>query len=360
MTTAPRLIVESVFSMASAGRPVASPKPTELTWETTLESFAFRCKSQNLSERTQGLYAEKLRALRRWMADNGDPRPAAVQPDNLRSFLNACKARCISDQTVDGYFRVMRTFFSFLRSDGLLPASPMERVERPRRERRFAQAITPDQLQRIFAQIDTQDALGQRDHALISLLADTGLRLTEALALKLSDLDWATRSAVVLGKGRKERRIVFGDSVRKELQAWLCVRGAIADSDWLWVNRHGTQMQANNFEQRMKDATRRAGIAARRLSPHALRHFFALQFLRNGGDVMALQKLLGHTTLDMVRNYVNMNDDDALEAHRRASPLDRLVQAPAAHKGESPPTPKPAILPKAAAGAHFPTHGGTA
>ena len=70
------------------------------------------------------------------------------------------------------------------------------------------------------------------------------------------------------------------------------------------------------------------GFAAKRLFPHALRHFFALQFLKNGGDVMTLQKLLGHTSLDMVRNYVNMTDDDALAAHRLASPLDKMGPLP--------------------------------
>ena len=78
----------------------------------------------------------------------------------------------------------------------------------------------------------------------------------------------------------------------------------------------------------MKWHTKKAGIASARLSPHALRHFFALSFLKNGGDAMSLQKLLGHTSLEMVRRYVNMTDDDVMAKHRLASPLDRMTALP--------------------------------
>jgi integrase/recombinase XerD len=102
----------------------------------------------------------------------------------------------------------------------------------------------------------------------------------------------------------------------------------VGGSDWLWINRYGVPLKGYSFTLRLKQYTKAAGIAAKRLSPHALRHFFALTFLKNGGDVMALQKLLGHSSLEMVRNYVNMTDDDALAKHRLASPLDRMGPLP--------------------------------
>lgn len=307
---------------------LASLKPETLTWDVALRLFLLRCKSKNLSVRTQGLYTEKLRNFRKWIEPNGADRPAAVESGHLRAFLGAYKTRGVSDLTVDAFYRILATFWRFLERDGLVLVNPMGKVERPRREQRFAKPVTEHQLRLILQTMDTRDVLGLRDYTLTLLLADTGLRLSEALAMKLSDIDWATNSMVVMGKGRKERRVAFGQTARKALLNWSERRGTIEGSETLWLNRMGGPMQSNNFQQRMKKHTRAAGISERRLSPHALRHFFALQFLRNGGDVMTLQKLLGHTSLDMVRNYVSMTDEDSMAAHRRASPLDKMGPLP--------------------------------
>jgi len=176
--------------------------------------------------------------------------------------------------------------------------------------------------------MDTGNTLGARDHALTLFLADTGLRISEALSLRIKDIEWAGNTVAVLGKGRKERRVAFGQTAKKALLSWIQRRGVTETDAFLWVNRYNEQMRRMNFQQRIKQYSKRAGIAAQRLSPHALRHFFALQFLKNGGDAMSLQKLLGHSSLEMVRNYVNMTDDDALAKHRQASPLDRMGPLP--------------------------------
>lgn len=302
--------------------------PLTLTWDTAFRLFSLRCKSQNLSLRTQQLYSEKLGGFRRWVTQNNISKPVEVQASHLRSFLEACKARGISDQTVDGFYRVLRTLWRFLHSDGLILIDPMNKVERPRRQRRYARPFTAEQLNLLLAQIDVKTSLGLRDYALILLLADSGLRLSEALSLNLGSMDWANNSAVVLGKGRKERRVAWGLTARRALLAWARRVGGIEGSGLLFVNRYGQRLSPCTFDQRMKDYTRAAGIAQKRLSPHALRHFFALSFLKNGGDVMALQKILGHESLEMVRQYANMSDDDVLAKHRAASPLDRIGPLP--------------------------------
>lgn len=314
-----------------AGFGIVSLKPQELTWDTAGRLFALRCRSQNLSERTQGLYAGHLGLFRAWLTRNANPPPSEVLAGILRAYLDDYRGRA-SDQTVDCAFRVLRTFFRFLHRDGLLLLDPMAKVERPRKERRFVKPVTPEQLRLILDQIDLTDALGVRDHALILLLADSGLRLGEALSIRLADVDWSGGSILVMGKGRKERRVAFGQSAKRALLGWMRRRGTSEGAELLICNRYGQALSLCTFEQRFKAYTRRAGIAVNRLSPHALRHFFALSYLKNGGDVMSLQKLLGHTSLTMVRNYVNMTDDDALSKHRQASPLDRLGIVPGSRR----------------------------
>ena len=303
-------------------------KPGELTWETALRLFFLRCKTKDISPRTMELYQTHLKTLQEWVKANGEPKPEETGQTVLRSFLEAYKARGNKPATVDGMWRVLRTLFGFLHQEGLIMVDPMEKVERPKKERRFIKPVTEEQLRLLLGQMDTKDILGLRDYALTVFLADTGLRLSEALSLRICDLDWTGNSVSVLGKGRKERRVAFGQTARRVLLAWIEKRRPGTKEEFLWVNRYGQQMQRLNFQQRMKAYSKSAGIAADRLSPHALRHFFALQFLKNGGDVMTLQKLLGHSSLEMVRNYVNMTDDDALADHRKASPLDKMGPLP--------------------------------
>jgi integrase/recombinase XerD len=307
---------------------IASLKPSELTWETALRLFALRNRSQNIAAGTQELYGQHLSRFREWVRQNGNTTPAQISAQDLRAFIESRQAKGNKPTTVDCCFRILRTFWGFLLRDGLIISNPMDKVERPRRERRFVKPFTPDQFKLLLEAIDTSDALGYRDYALTVFLADTGLRIGEALSLKLTDVDWAGGSALVLGKGRKERRVAFGQTARKVLMGWIRRRGVLEGSDWLWVNRMGAKMERRNFAQRLKKHTRKAGIAADHLGAHACRHFFALSFLRNGGGAFQLQRLLGHASLEMVRTYANMTDDDALQSHRTASPLDKMGPLP--------------------------------
>ncbi|MFA6315870.1 MAG: tyrosine-type recombinase/integrase [Elusimicrobiota bacterium] len=311
---------------------IASITPQTLNWDTAARMFLLRCKSLNLSQPTIDLYAVRLRLFRAWVAENGNLSPGEIQSPHLRAFLDHCKERGNKPTTVACIFKILRTFWHFLHRDGLIILDPMEKVEHPRRERRFLKPITVEELRRILEVIDTGKALGLRDHSLILFLADTGLRISEALSVKLSEIDWGSNTIAVMGKGGKERRIAFGSTARHALMLWMRKRGTVEGCDSLWIDRFGRTLKRTHFAHRMKRYTRTVGIAADRLSPHALRHFFALQFLRNGGDIMALQKLLGHSSLDMVRNYVNMTDDDALTEHRRASPLDKMGPLPGERK----------------------------
>jgi len=303
-------------------------RPESLTWDTALRLFKLRCKAQNLAESTQKLYAYDLGLWLTWANNNDLRAPLDTQAAHLRAFLQGRRANGCKDSTVDISYRILRTFWRFLYRDGLTVANPMEKVERPMRERRFIKPFTEEQLCKVLAVMDPKNILNLRDYALTLFLADTGLRLGEALSLKVGDVDWNGNSITVVGKGRKERRVAFGQTARRALTRWLQRRGNPPVETHLWVNKFGQQMKICNFEQRLKMYTRKAGIVAKRLSPHALRHFFALTFLKNGGDVMSLQKLLGHTSLTMVRNYVNMSDDDSIANHRKASPLDRMGAIP--------------------------------
>lgn len=291
--------------------------------------FSLRCRAQNLSAGTCHNYEQTFRLLLRALAAAGNPLPAEVTVHHLRAAIEGWKAAGRASETLFNRYRNLRTFFGFLQKDGLIILNPVSALERPRVERRLIRPFTPEQFAATLAQIRAGTPLGLRDKALLLLLVDTGLRISEALGLNVGDLDLAGNTAIVMGKGRKERRAFWGDTARRALMAWLRVRPEAKDSEPVFCNQFGGRLVAGVFSHRVKVYTRRAGIAANRLSCHALRHFWACQFLKNTGDIVTLSRLLGHTTLDMSKKYLNLTDDEVLaKARQVGSVLDRMGPLP--------------------------------
>ncbi len=307
---------------------IQSLKPEALSWETAFRLFNLRCRAQNLSAGTCRNYEQTFRLLLHALAALDSPRPAELTVHHLRACMEGWKASGLASETLDNRFRNLRAFFNFLLKDGLIIANPAAGLERPRVERRLIRPFTKEQFAATIAQIRA-NPLGLRDKALLLLLADTGLRISEALGLNVGDLDLAGNTAIVMGKGRKERRTFWGETARRALLAWLKVRPEAKAGDPVFCNQFGGRLVAEVFSHRVKEYTRRAGIAANRLSCHALRHFWACQFLKNTGDIVTLSRLLGHTTLAMSKRYLNLTDDEVLaKARQVGSVLDRMGPLP--------------------------------
>ncbi len=154
---------------------------------------------------------------------------------------------------------------------------------------------------------------------ILLLLLDTGLRRGELLGLVLSDLDLGGRVLLVRGKGGRERRLSFGDAVADALGHFIA-RWRPAGT--LLTSRLGRALRPAALRRILARGGGRAGISG--LHAHRFRHTFALRYLEAGGDVFTLQRLLGHSTLDMVQRYLRLTDSHILAAHRRHSPADRL------------------------------------
>lgn len=301
-----------------------SKSSTALTWEDAERSFFLRCRALNLAESTKALYAIRLKLWRKWAESKG-LLPDSVTVDDVTDFLDFMRQAGRKGNTVDSAFRVLQTMFSHL------GCSVIMNMKRPKTEKRIIKPFSLEQLRGLLAQINTRTGLGVRDHALIVLLADTGLRISEALSLNVQDVDLEGTTLCIMGKGRKERRVPFGRTTQGALIEWLKVWKA-KGKDPLWCNRYGTRLHRRSFLTRLKIYGKRAGIDGIRVSPHTIRHFFAITYLRNGGDCFSLQKILGHSTLDMTRRYSELADTDTWDKHRTASPLDNMGQVPGAKR----------------------------
>lgn len=244
-----------------------------------------------------------------------------VKPALVRQFLTETLKKN-SAATANHNRAVLFRMFKFLVREGFVKKNPIEHVDKLREDRKIIKTLTPTEVDKLINACNPRTFAGLRDRALMTLLYDTGLRISEALTLTDKDINLTNQTIKVAGKGGKERLVPFGQSVRKMLSLYLSRRGMVEGTDLLFVNCYGGQLDRNDVAHAMKRHAVRAGVQGDKATPHKFRHSFAVQFLRNGGDVFSLQTILGHATLEMTRRYVALAQSDVENVHRRYSPAD--------------------------------------
>lgn len=241
-----------------------------------------------------------------------------LEPVELRSWLADLRTT-LSPVSVAGFVRTLKVFGNWLSAEDLAEAAGLRGLRRPRVPHKVIEPVGDDILRRLLA------VCSIRDRAIVLLMLDTGLRVSEVAAVQLGDLR-PDGTLKVHGKGSKERIVPVGKTARIAIVRYLGQRRAARAEDALFLGRRG-ELSSRGIAQLLRRLKTRIGVTGR-LSPHSLRHTFARSYLVNGGDVSSLQRILGHNTLDMVKRYVTLADADLVMRHSAASPADRLVGTP--------------------------------
>ncbi|HEX8236057.1 MAG TPA: tyrosine-type recombinase/integrase [Abditibacteriaceae bacterium] len=234
--------------------------------------------------------------------------------------------RAVRSVTVLDYFRVLRTFFGWLVKEGVLEVSPVSRIAPPVARSNQIQPFTSEQVG-LLLQAARKSLHPRRDEAILLFLLDTGVRATELCELKMSQLDLDGRRCTVRGKGNKTRTVYLGRRTVKAVWNYL-KEDPREDDEPVFVSDRGTRagdpLTRSGLLQLIRRLGRAAGIQSARCSPHTFRHTFAVDLLRSGAHIFALQQLLGHTSLHMTNRYVALAQADIENQHRLHSPVDRL------------------------------------
>lgn len=226
------------------------------------------------------------------------------------------------------YFRMLRAFTNFCLAEGLLQETPLKNVKAPRVPNDQIQPLVPEQVQALVDAARRTRA-PERDVAVILLLVDSGMRCSELMGLTMADVDRGSGELTVVGKGNKKRTVDMGVACRRALWRYLEAerREALKDEP-LFVSvggkKSGTALTNSGVHRIVANAGDAGGVKGVRCSPHTLRHTFAVNFLRGGGNLFELQQLMGHADLTVLRRYVALAEADLAQAHRNASPADRM------------------------------------
>ncbi|MBV6343231.1 tyrosine-type recombinase/integrase [Candidatus Magnetobacterium casense] len=295
---------------------------TDTTLHGQLKIFLLSCRVNELSPRTIEDYSQKVGAFVAFCQSQGIKEPQDVAANHVRIFLLVLRER-IQASSVHDYYGCINRFFNWLVAEGILLQSPMVRMTPPRVPKQVIQPFSQEDIRRMLVVLGEDGFRGIRNRAIILTFLDTGLRLSELAAVQVNDIDFDNGIIKVMGKGRKERFVRVGKETQKAMLRYLLLRKDKQPS--LWVDDHGQPIKARGIQSLIKRLGKRAGITDARCSPHTFRHSFAVNCLRNGMGEFNLQSLLGHTTLQMTRRYVQtFGVSDALAAHEKASPVDNL------------------------------------
>jgi integrase/recombinase XerD len=298
---------------------------SDLTFQEAKEAFLQYCRIRNLAPATLTHYTRRLNGLIRFLDDRHPGlTPSGVDLTHLRERIAAMMDAEADITSINHYVAVAKTFFVFLAEECYIESNPAARLQKLKDPKVIIKTFSAEEIEAILAQPNKLRFSGTRDYLMMLLLLDTGLRISEAMCIKLKDIDRAHSSITVMGKGSKERTVHFGQVVRRAMNQYLERRGDLG-TDYLFVTEYGQPMQSRMAQGQITRYGRLAGIQGVRVSPHTFRHTFAKNWIVNGGDVFSLQKMLGHTTMEMVRRYVNLASEDVSKAHRSYSPADHML-----------------------------------
>lgn len=256
-------------------------------------------------------------------------------PEAINSFLNSCKARGLSEATLDAYYHSLKIWLDWLVKRGKLESNPVDLAERPPRPKSIPRAPRLQDVQRLFSHLEAAASRGHwrdiRALAVWSLALDTGLRLGEIVALTVDDISVTKKRLRAFVKGQKthtDRVVIFDKRVAKDLKKWLKVRAGLPlprNLNALFVAfHHGGWKGLESPGIRQDLANRCEAIGLPHLTPKQFRNAYAVYSLRNRADILDVQRQMGHSRLSTTARYVLVDDSGRAKRHKDHSPRGKL------------------------------------
>lgn len=215
----------------------------------------------------------------------------------------------------------IRSFYKFLIREELILTDPTQDLVFPKNEKKLPQVLTVEEIEKLINVIDNKTLKGKRDRAIVELLYSSGLRVSEIINLKVSDLDFENNYLKCFGKGSKERIVPFGELAKTYIVDYLEERKKLKiESEFLFINKKGEKLLRQHINNILKRYSKKAKLK-KRVHPHMLRHSFATHLLERGADLRSVQELLGHVDISTTQIYTHLTKDYLREIYLNTHPL---------------------------------------
>lgn len=286
------------------------------------EYISYLHNVKHTSNNTEMSYKRDLLKVCHFMQERGIKSATAVKEQDLKAYIHVLEEQKLAAATVSRNIASIKAFFLYLFSEGKIQNDAALCLKAPKIEKKMPEILTMGEVSALLEQANGDSPKEIRDKAMLELLYATGIRVTELISLKVSDVNLPMHF-IMCRDPHKERMIPFGTQAHDALERYLGgVRAEMVEdksSEILFANCSGKPMSRQGFWKLIKFYAKKAGITAD-ITPHTLRHSFAAHLVENGADLKSVQEMLGHSDISTTQIYANMNHNRIREVYAKAHP----------------------------------------
>jgi len=282
-----------------------------LTWKQSYRNFeTFLRLEKSLSENSVEAYLNDISKLERYFKETGkDILPAIVSYSDLKDFLLWYSSENKNPRTQSRILSGVRAFFKFLLIEGEIEENPASLIESPKIGLKLPEVLSVSEIDSMIEQIDLSKPEGHRNKAIIETLYGCGLRVSELVNLRLTDIHYGEGFVIITGKGNKQRLVPVSGKALKEIDLYKLDRTrlpVVHDQNVVFLNRRGFKLTRAMIFTIIKELAAKAGIR-KNISPHTFRHSFATHMIEAGADLRAVQEMLGHESILTTEIYTHID-----------------------------------------------------
>lgn len=284
----------------------------KMKWQQALDDYKSYLRiERGLSENSIINYGLDIKKLLKWLDKNEiDVSPIQIQEKEVLEFIYQM-AKTVNPRTQSRVISGLKGFFNYLIFEDYRKTNPLELIESPKTSRKLPDTLSKEEINLLIDTIDLSTAQGERNRAILETLYGCGLRVTELINLKLSDLFFDEGFIQVIGKGNKQRFVPIADVTMKYINIYLKEIRVHEDIkkefvDIVFLNRRGRKLTRAMIFTIIKQLAEQAGVR-KTISPHTFRHSFATHLLENGADLRAIQQMLGHESITTTEIYMHVD-----------------------------------------------------
>ena len=258
---------------------------------------------KGLSKNTVSSYKNDISSFLSWL-NKKQINYQQVSGKNINEFISNLFNSGLKSSSINRKISSIKHFYLFLSKKKIIKYSPVDEIETPKQEKYLPISMSEDEVERLLSSPNSNRIIERRDKAMIEILYATGMRISELVNLKLTDVDFNRSVLKVFGKGSKERLVPYGEKAAEALDIYLRDRKR-SDSKNVFLSNRGSHITRGAFWQRIKIYIKRENLKSS-ISPHTLRHAFATHLLNRGADLRSVQILLGHSDLSTTQIYTHI------------------------------------------------------
>ena len=307
----------------------------DLSTDAIMKYERYLTSERNYSSYTVQSYISDINEFRSFLEDEMMGNLLSAKATNARNYMTRLFNNDFKKKSIARKLSSLKTFYRFLVTEGMINENPFEMIESPKVEKTLPSFLYKDEIEKIFNSIDTTDAIGKRNLAIMEILYGSGLRVSELVSLKESNLDYSNMLIKVHGKGNKERFVPMNSRTVQAIRSYLLIgrpelilKNELEAPDVMFVNHHGTALTTRGVRV-ILDKILLDAAETHHISPHTLRHTFATHLLDGGADLRSVQEMLGHSNLSTTQIYTHVSTEQlkkSMENHpRQSGVMDRKI-----------------------------------